>query len=269
MSVTRRTMIKRSIIGLLVLGLIAASTATYVIFDRAKHYYAESNAVRLDPLGLRHFSSPTPPKNLVLVFYGDSRAAQWPEPSWLAGRTLNLGIGAQTTEQILGRFEHQLVPLRPDIVLIQAGINDLKTIPLFPDAEAEIIDRCKENIGTMVGRCQEQGAHVIITTIFPVGELPFERRPFWSDRVDPAIEDLNQYIRSLNSDRVTVVDSADVLTGDHGQVASRYSRDFLHLSDAGYEKLNDLIRAPVESIISRTNNEAAPQTANGESGPRE
>ncbi|MFK5922637.1 MAG: GDSL-type esterase/lipase family protein [Verrucomicrobiota bacterium] len=192
MRVARRTILKRSIGALLVLFLVGAFAANYIVFQRAKLYYSEANAVRLDPLGLRQLEVTSSPENLALVFYGDSRAAQWPEPTWLEGRTLNLGIGAQTTEQILGRFGYHLAPLSPRIVVLQAGINDLKTIPLFPDAEAQIIERCKENIGHIVSRSRDHGAHVIVTTIFPVGELPFERRPFWSDRVDPAIDEVNK-----------------------------------------------------------------------------
>ncbi|MGB0580204.1 MAG: SGNH/GDSL hydrolase family protein [Limisphaerales bacterium] len=266
MGVTQRTIIKRSIGGLLVIGLIAASAAAGILFKRAKHYYTAANAVRLDPLGLREHSTQSPPENLALVFYGDSRAAEWPEPSWLAGRTMNLGIGAQTTEQILGRFEHHLAPLRPDIVLLQAGINDLKAIPLLPEAETEIIDRCKQNIGSIVERCQEQGANVILTTIFPVGDLPLERRPFWSDRVDPAIAEVNQYIRSLESDRVVIIASEDALAGEDGHVTRESSRDFLHLSEIGYQQLNGLIRRPTESIISMAQSETTSKTTRAKQG---
>ncbi|MFW5432520.1 MAG: SGNH/GDSL hydrolase family protein [Methylophilaceae bacterium] len=223
--------------------------ASYVIFNHGKNYYHSLNALRLDPLELHKVDITNPPENLALVFYGDSRAQQWPEPDWLKGRTLNIGIGGQTTEQILARFDHHLSPLSPKVVVVQAGMNDIKTIPLFPNQEAEIIARCKENLKKIVEQSQQQGIHVFITTIFPTGKLPLVRRPFWSDRVNFAMGDINQYIHSFASDSVTVIESKDVLAGKNGLIKPAFSYDFLHLTTAGYDKLNDSLRDTVESTL--------------------
>ncbi len=94
--------------------------------------------MRLDPLGLRRINVPSGVSEPAIVFYGDSRMAQWPQSSWLAEPVVNLGIAGQTTRQILDRFDEHLSPLRPKVVVIHAGINDLKTIPLFTDDEAHI-----------------------------------------------------------------------------------------------------------------------------------
>jgi lysophospholipase L1-like esterase len=42
---------------------------------------------------------------------------------------VNRGINTQTSAQVLGRFDKHVVPLHPNIVIVQVGINDLKTIP--------------------------------------------------------------------------------------------------------------------------------------------
>ena len=221
-----------------------------LLFGLARHYYTELNAAKLDPLDLRRFGVPAPQDELTLVFYGDSRAAQWPAPSWLEGQTLNLGIAGQTTEQILERFDHHLAGLHPKFVLLQAGINDLKTIPLFPDNEQKIIDNCKDNLGQLVERSRQLGAHVVITTIFPLGRVPLARRLIWSDRVAPAVASVNRYIESLASDHVTVMDSGDVLADTTGIIHARYSRDFLHLSAEGYRQLDNSLHACLQPLIS-------------------
>jgi len=65
-----------------------------------------------------------------VVFFGDSRAYDWPAPSGLEGlEFVNRGIGNQTTAQVLGRFEAHIAPLHPQVVVLQVGINDLKLIP--------------------------------------------------------------------------------------------------------------------------------------------
>ena len=229
--------------------LAATSGAAFLSFRQGRAFYHELQATKLDPLGLRGFRMPAHEGEVMLAFYGDSRAAQWPVPAWLQGRTLNLGIGGQTTEQILGRFDPHVLPLKPRIVLLQAGMNDLKTIPIFPRREPAIIATCKENLRRIIGRCEEAGIHVIVTTIFPVGAVPLERRPFWSDRVDPAIEEVNGYLRMLASDKVSVFDSAKHLTGPDGRLVPEYGRDLLHLSAAGYEVLNAAFEKEMKEVI--------------------
>jgi lysophospholipase L1-like esterase len=229
--------------------LLVSLGCSVLLFKQAKHYYKELNATRLDPLGLQKFPAPTDSPQPTLAFYGDSRAEQWPAPQVLAGATQNFGIGGQTTAQILARFDRHFTTVKPKIILIQAGINDLKAIPLFPESEATIIANCKQNLGAMVARSRQLGVRVIITTIFPLGELPLLRRPFWSDRVDPAIAEVNQYLISLASPEVTVVVTADLLADQQGQLIPAYSHDLLHLSVAGYQRLNQELSARLESII--------------------
>src|SRR5690606_10344780 len=136
------------------------------LFDRADGYYRELNAVRLDPFGLEAYPlSVNRPDGRLFVLFGDSRAAWWPEPD-LAGLTvMNRGIGAQTSAQALARFAAHITPLQPDIVLIQVGVNDLKTLPLFPGQSAAIIQRAQANITAIVDEAQASGATVILSTI--------------------------------------------------------------------------------------------------------
>ena len=244
-----RKLVSRCVLWLLASLALASWVSTLVMYRLAKRYYTEASAIRLDPLGLRELRVPALSVQPAIVFYGDSRAAQWPAPAGFAGQTLNLGIGAQTTEQVLRRFDEHLGHLRPKIVVIQVGINDLKTIPLFPRDEDRIIATCKQNIGRIVGLCRGRGAHVVVTLIFPVGKLPIERRLVWSNRVAPAIDEVNHYIQSLASADVTVFNTTRVLTGDGGKLVPAYSRDFLHLTDAGYARLNEKLREPIELIL--------------------
>lgn len=214
-----------------------------VFYQRGQLYYLQLNATRLDPLGLNVFlDSPVQVQSPLIVFFGDSRAAEWPPPNDVKNvNFLNRGIGAQTTAQILGRFQAHIAPLNPQVIVLQAGINDLKTIPLFSEQKEDIVNDCKENIKQLVDLSLATGARVIVTTIFPLGELPIERRPFWSDDVEVAINDVNEFIETLASDRVTIFDSGKVLANSNGIVDPKYSRDFLHLNPTGYEALNEAL----------------------------
>jgi lysophospholipase L1-like esterase len=225
-------------------SLFLISVATNVaLYKRAQQYYLQLNASHLDPLGLSAFEDT--PKNVqspLIIFFGDSRAAQWPPPTQIKNVTfVNRGIGNQTTAQILGRFQAHVTPLHPQIIVLQAGINDLKTIPLFPDQKEAIIHKCKANLKQIVDRSLATGARVIVTTIFPLGKLPMERRPFWSDDVRIAINDVNAFIETLASDQVTIFETDRVLANSEGMVYPQYRLDFLHLNAAGYDALNEAI----------------------------
>ena len=234
-------------LSFLVAALLASLGANIVLFKSSDDYYRDLNATRLDPLGLEAFpaeseqDSARVPGETLVVFFGDSRAAQWPAPKVPGVRFVNRGVGAQTTAQSLGRFAAHVEPLRPDLVIVQVGINDLKTIPLFPDHERKIIDRCKANTKAIVDHSLELGAKVILTTVIPPAEVPLERRVYWSDRVSAAVDEVNAYVRSLEGPSVTVFEPGRVLADDRGIVRAEYSLDFLHLNATGYAKLNNAL----------------------------
>jgi lysophospholipase L1-like esterase len=193
------------------------------------------------------------------IFFGDSRAAEWPAPQQLKNVTvINRGIGGQTSAQAIGRFQEHVAGLRPDIILLQLGVNDLKTIPLFPEQREAIVQNCQTNIGRLVQLSLKNGARVIVTTIFPLGAVPMKRRPFWSDDVATAIKEVNVYIASLASDRVVVFDTARVLANPQGTVASQYRRDLLHLSPAGYAALNQAMGDTLVPLLHQNTNSVKP-----------
>ncbi|MCP4540058.1 MAG: SGNH/GDSL hydrolase family protein [Chloroflexi bacterium] len=231
-------------IGLLLVLLLISVALNYYLFNRGRAYYLQVNAVRLDPLGLDYYDvssdqqDATNPDLTTVVFFGDSRAASWPAPSVDRFEFINRGIGSQTSVQTVSRLEYHVKPLRPQIIVVQVGINNLKTIPLFPEQKGAIIADCKEDIRQIVHESGKLGTTVILTTIFPFGQVPIERRPFWSDDVVLAVEEINAYIRSLEGERVRVFDAYSVLLGEGGAINPEYSRNLLHLNATGYKTLN-------------------------------
>jgi lysophospholipase L1-like esterase len=81
-------------------------------------------------------------------------------------------------------------------------------------------------------------ARVLLTTIFPVGEVPLQRRLVWSDDIQQAVVEVNDHLRSLASEDVIVFDAAALLSDASGKMRPEYRDDELHLNDAGYEALN-------------------------------
>jgi len=112
-------------------------------------------------------------------------------------------------------------PLQPQVIVVQVGINDLKAIPLFLQRKARIIANCQENIAQIVAHSTDLRATTILTTIFAVGKVPVQRRPFWSDDVALAVDEVNAYIRSLEGQDVIVFDAFSVLADHRGHDSLR------------------------------------------------
>ena len=231
---------RRIIIAVVLLASLASNA---ILLGKSADYYWRMNEFHLDPLGLEAYppSASTPEKSNapgLAVFFGDSRAYAWPPPARARFAFVNRGIGNQTSAQALGRFDLHVAPLHPRIIIVQVGVNDLKTIPLFRERKQKIVLACKQNIKQIVDKSNALGATVILTTIFPLGELPFDRRLFWSEDVALAINDVNDYLRSLANQNVIVFDTGEILADRNGMVRAEYAYDFLHLNPIGYRALN-------------------------------
>lgn len=246
-----------ALIAVLECALILSLGFSFYLYLLGRSYYEQLNRVKLDPLGLSAYpqqAGQTAAKSSSItrvVFLGDSRASMWPGPAGLSEfEFINRGIGSQTTAQILARYDLHVRPLNPDILVLQMGINDLKTIPLFPEQKQQIIANCKANIQAVVRAAQQQKAIVVLTTIFPEGGLPLERRLFWSEDVKESTGEVNAFIKQLAGEGVLVLDTVPILANDQGLVKEQYSLDFLHLNPTGYEILNTELRRVLLSIQS-------------------
>jgi len=227
------------------------------------------NSVRLDPYGLDAFAeSNRMAASPALVVCGDSRAAQWQLPRTFAN-VANRGIGSQTTVQVLGRLPLDVLALRPRVVLLQVGVNDLKAIPLFPGRADAIRARCKRNIERIVRTLAANQIRVAATTIFPLGAVPPERRPFWSPDMARAIADVNGCIATLADESTTVFDTGPVLRDERGAVRPRYGRDLLHLTPEGYAALNaEVAKHLAEQSLGTPGRKLRPTVRTGENHER-
>jgi len=249
-------LIKKSYIPIIILLLLLLNSASLniILFSKARHFYIINSTSKLDPLGIDHFSGAKGSYESEgssfkkIVFFGDSRSSDWTSPSDTEELIfINRGIYGQTTSQVAGRFDNHIVPLQPDTIVLQVGINDLKVIPLIPSLADKIITNCKRNILSIVNQSRHLGASVIITTVFPTGKIPLELRLLWSGNVSDAVIDVNNYIRSLKGPGVEVMDTAIILANEEGLVREEYSRDFLHLNTEGYQALNkELLKLLIE-----------------------
>ncbi|HWD00769.1 MAG TPA: SGNH/GDSL hydrolase family protein [Candidatus Sulfopaludibacter sp.] len=105
--------------------------------------------------------APKPGENRV-VFLGDQITEHW-EPFFAGKPYLNRGISGQTTPQMLVRFRQDVLELKPKVVVIQAGTNDLASVT-GPSTEGTMA----ENFMSMVELARFNGIRVVLASVTPV-----------------------------------------------------------------------------------------------------
>lgn len=221
----------------------------YLFYKKA---FIPLQALRLDPLGLNYYSSlPRNEKKKIMMYYGDSRALSWPFIKNNKFSFINRAIGNQTSIQIVARFENHVVPYKPEIILIQMCINDLKMFSLFPDKKNQILKGCKENIKHIIKKARKIKSKVIITTIFPLGDVSIARKVLGIKEkpIIEAIDIINNYIQTLKEENVFIFDSFSLLVGNKRKIDPRYSHDWLHLNKSGYLYLNQNLNIFIDKKV--------------------
>lgn len=94
----------------------------------------------------------------------------------------------------------------------------------------------------MLAEAKQIGATVILTTVFPVGDLPLEQRIVWSPVIAKVVTAVNEKIRSKASNTVYLFDTFKLLVNERGLLNREFACDELHLNEAGYAHLTELIR---------------------------
>lgn len=216
-------------------GALLASLAANVGLGLAcLELYRREQRVRLQPtwpvpVAVAHVAG-----RAQVLFLGDSRMQEWPDLPKSRFATVNAGAGGETTAQILLRAGPMLDAAKPQIVVLQAGVNDLKTLGALPEQAKQTEARCLANLAALVELCRARGARVVLVPILPTTSPGLLRRLVWSSEIELARVRVNAALRqrfagqpgvSLLDERVLAPDTA----GDY--------RDTLHFSAQGYSKL--------------------------------
>lgn len=242
---------------LLVFALATSLALNLVLVREALRLNRARILLSLDPARSTAFErenrtlGPPLPARPRLVFFGDSRIADWTRlPEVGSMELINRGRVGDTTAMAMARLQKDVLDLDPAIVVLEVGVNDLKAIAFIPRLAREIFDSATRNMAAMVGELRKNGVEVVVLSVWPRGPTRLMVLPLpWPD-VDRAIEEFNSGLANLEGEGVIVVDCRPVL-GMEGRLEPRYSRDMLHLNEEGYDRLNSHLRRLLEPIVER------------------
>jgi lysophospholipase L1-like esterase len=173
-----------------------------------------------------------------VVFMGDSITDMWPEPrfgEFFPGKPyIGRGISGQTTPQMLIRFRPDVIALKPRIVVILAGTNDIagNTGPMS-------VEEIEGNLASMSEVAHLNGIRVVLSSVLPVydGGRTTDGTPLvMTDRRPPVkIVALNEWIKNYASHHGdTYLDYFSAMVDDRGFLKKDLSEDGLHPNKAGY-----------------------------------
>jgi lysophospholipase L1-like esterase len=207
--------------------------------------YKDYLRFRLDPLEANRLASQTVLTENGLWIIGDSRAANWEKDQlgFIRTGSCNLGIRGQTSWQVFERFRNDLEASRPYCILIQVGINDLKSIGLLEDAS--ITQNCIQNTLQILETCKAHDIKAIYSSIFPPGDIELFRRPFWDPTTIDSLMMVNDEIRTYCQENGFIwFDTYKILEDQArpGTVKKDHQSDFLHINAAGYKLISDALQ---------------------------
>ena len=118
------------------------------------------------------------------IFIGDSITMYWDIVTFFGNKNyvLNRGIGGDTSEYALKRFDADVIQLSPRHVIINIGTNDITSV--YGDLLWKRPGRSKEavaesalnRIGQMVKKAQNAGIIPICTSLFPNCTLLYDKK---------------------------------------------------------------------------------------------
>ena len=182
-----------------------------------------------------------------VVLMGDSITEIWPEnrPSFFEGTGIvGRGISGQVSAQMLLRFRQDVIDLHPDVVVINAGTNDVAENQGPFDEDYTL-----GKIVSMTELARFNGIAVVLTSVLPAAA--FRWRPAITDAADK-IAALNARIRAYAAEKgIPYVDYYSSLVVDDPSRALNpaYSNDGVHPVAAGYEVMEPLLLEAVSQAL--------------------
>ena len=216
---------------------LAAADAKLADWAQLGRYRAENAALAAPAAGEQR-----------VVFYGDSITDAWGRRpgtgEFFPGKPyVNRGISGQTTAQMVVRFEQDVVHLKPAVVLILAGTNDVagNTGPMTPDMTLD-------NFDAMVAIARANGIKVVIASITPASAYP------WKPEVKPAetIREINERLKAMcKREGLVYVDYYTPMANAHGGLDAELAKDGVHPTAKGYAVMGPLAEKAIAEALAK------------------
>jgi len=181
-----------------------------------------------------------------VVFFGDSITDIWKLADYFPGKAyINRGIGGQTTPQMLVRFREDVIDLKPKVVVILAGTNDIAgntgpmTLPLI-----------QANYTTLAELARLHEIRLVFSSVLPVNNYTPRAQDFFAQRSPEKILELNRWLKAYcAANGCQYLDYFSAMVDDKGMLKKDLTEDGLHPNAAGYKIMAPLAEAAIEKAL--------------------
>lgn len=188
---------------------------------------------------------PAPGEDRV-VFLGDEITEYWGrgDAKFFPGKPyLNRGIKGQTTPQMLVRLRQDVIALKPKVVVILAGTNDLASVtgPITQGMMAE-------NVMSIVELAKANGIRVVLSSLTPVCDC-FTKQTLL--RPQGKIIGINGWLKDYAAASGSVYLDYYSALADGRNMKKELTSDGLLPNDAGYAVMAPLAEAAIAEALGR------------------
>src|SRR5450432_1929023 len=109
-----------------------------------------------------------------VVFMGNSITEAWGQisPEFFSGKPyINRGISGQTTPQMLIRFRPDVIALKPKVVIILGGTNDIAG-----NTGPSSLEMIEDNLTSMAEAARANGIRVVLSSVLPVSDYAKDKQ---------------------------------------------------------------------------------------------
>ncbi|MDR2953939.1 MAG: GDSL-type esterase/lipase family protein [Prevotella sp.] len=182
-----------------------------------------------------------------VVFIGNSITENWVHLNYRFFKDNGYvcrGIGGQTSPLILLRFQHDVVDLRPKIVVINAGINDIGE-----NTGEYNIDFTVNNIKSMCQLAKANGIGVVLTSLLPCSGYGFKGH---ITNVPQKVDELNDCLRTYAMENIIYfLDYNTPMRDAKGGMKSELTFDGLHPNEEGYKVMEPLVQKAIDDVLNQ------------------
>jgi lysophospholipase L1-like esterase len=179
-----------------------------------------------------------------VVFMGNSITQGW-APRFAAmfpGKPyIGRGISGQTTPQMLVRFRQDVIALKPRVVVILAGTNDIAG-----NTGPSTLEMIEDNLASMAELALANGIRVVLCSVLPVYDYP------WKPGLEPApkIVALNKWIREYAaSHRMVYADFHTAMADSRQGLPVELAADGVHPNEAGYRLMGPIVERAIGAAL--------------------
>jgi lysophospholipase L1-like esterase len=188
---------------------------------------------------------PPAPGEKRVVFLGNSITENWinKDPDFFKGRYINRGIGGQTTPQMLVRFREDVISLKPNVVIILAGINDIAE-----NTGPSKLENVAGNIFSMAELAKAHHIKVILCSVLPAAAFPWKRDVNPVQSIITLNNMLSDYAKANN---LGYVDYYSATVDENKAFKKEWAVDGVHPNLAGYKVMEPLAEKAIAEALAK------------------